>query len=567
MASRWRRPIAVSKVPPILTPTPVSAAIAKGEYASFLLLGVTGSGKTEVYLRAIEACRAAGKQAVVLLPEIARTPQTVRRFRARVPAGVAVLHSAMSEGDRAAAWRAIRAGEAEVVIGPRSAVFAPVPRLGLLVLDEEHETSFKQQNVPRYHARDAGLVRAKEAGAVVILGSATPSLESYRNALEGRHRLLELPDRVEGLALPPVRIVDLRRDGESRGAGRRLSRTLHGRLAEVLAAGEQAILFLNRRGYSTSVSCPRCGWCMECPHCDVSLVYHRHGAVALCHLCGHEDRAATVCPDCAFPGLDHHGAGTQTVEEELRASFPGVSLARMDSDTMTTREDYEEVLGRFARKEVSILLGTQMIAKGLHFPSVTLVGVVSADTSLSLPDFRAAERTFALVAQVAGRAGRGGLGGDVIVQTLQPDEPAVRLAAAHAYREFATLELADREAHGYPPYRRLLRVVVRGKAVEAVAAHADELARRLADARIEGVEWLGPAIPPVARMQGFFRRHLLVKAKTPAGIRRALDALRGTGRSSGGPARGRGGGVNAAKGVKGRSSVEEQFDVDPVGLL
>lgn len=524
----------------------VTAAIERGGFAPFLLLGVTGSGKTEVYLRAIDACRARGRQAIVLVPEIALTPQTVRRFRARVPR-VAVLHSAMTEADRANTWRAIRAGETDVVIGPRSAVFAPVPRLGLLVLDEEHETSFKQQNAPRYHARDVGLVRAKEAGATVILGSATPSLESYRNAKEGKMTLLSLPERVAARPLPPVRIVDLRKDGELRGSGRRLSRTLVERLKATLAAGGQAILFLNRRGFATSVACPRCGWVMKCPHCDVTLTYHRSDTMGVCHLCGHERRPPAMCPDCAFPSLKYQGAGTQTVEQELLDTFPGVTVARMDSDTMTKREAYEDVLDRFARGEVKVLLGTQMIAKGLHFPEVTLVGVVSADTALQVPDFRAAERTFALLAQVAGRTGRGDAGGEVVVQTLLPDAPAIRLATEHAYEAFAEKELAERAEFGYPPFRRLVRVVLRGKDPAAVDERGHALAARLSAAAIDGVEYLGPATPPIARMAGFFRRHLLIKATTPTGARRAVEVLRAT--------------EPAHRGV------EEQIDVDPVGML
>ncbi|MBL9085503.1 MAG: primosomal protein N' [Planctomycetia bacterium] len=524
----------------------VTGAIERGGFAPFLLLGVTGSGKTEVYLRAINACRARGRQAIVLVPEIALTPQTVRRFRARVPR-VAVLHSAMTEADRASTWRAIRAGETDVVIGPRSAVFAPVPRLGLLVLDEEHETSFKQQNAPRYHARDVGLVRAKEAGATVILGSATPSLESYRNAKEGRMTLLSRPERVAARPLPPVRIVDLRKDGELRGSGRRLSRTLVERLKATLAAGGQAILFLNRRGFATSVACPRCGWVMKCPHCDVTLTYHRSDTLGVCHLCGHERRPPAMCPDCAFPSLKYQGAGTQTVEQELLDTFPGVAVARMDSDTMTKREAYEDVLDRFARGEVKVLLGTQMIAKGLHFPEVTLVGVVSADTALQVPDFRAAERTFALLAQVAGRTGRGDAGGEVVVQTLLPDAPAIRLATEHAYEAFAEKELAERAEFGYPPFRRLVRVVLRGKDPAAVDERGHALAARLSAAAIDGVEYLGPATPPIARMAGFFRRHLLIKATTPTGARRAVEVLRAT--------------EPAHRGV------EEQIDVDPVGML
>lgn len=359
--------------------------------------------------------------------------------------------------------------------------------------------------------------------------------------------LLSLPERVAARPLPPVRIVDLRKDGELRGSGRRLSRTLVERLKATLAAGGQAILFLNRRGFATSVACPRCGWVMKCPHCDVTLTYHRSDTMGVCHLCGHERRPPAMCPDCAFPSLKYQGAGTQTVEQELLDTFPGVTVARMDSDTMTKREAYEDVLDRFARGEVKVLLGTQMIAKGLHFPEVTLVGVVSADTALQVPDFRAAERTFALLAQVAGRTGRGDAGGEVVVQTLLPDAPAIRLATEHAYEAFAEKELAERAEFGYPPFRRLVRVVLRGKDPAAVDERGHALAARLSAAAIDGVEYLGPATPPIARMAGFFRRHLLIKATTPTGARRAVEVLRAT--------------EPAHRGV------EEQIDVDPVGML
>ncbi|MFV1959866.1 MAG: primosomal protein N', partial [Planctomycetota bacterium] len=389
-------------------------AVAANRFAPFLLLGVTGSGKTEVYFHGIEAARRAGRQAIVLVPEIALTPQTVRRFRARF-ASVAVLHSALTEADPARTWRRIKRGEADVVICPRSAVFAPVPRLGPLVVDEEHEGSFKQQNAPRYHARDVGMVRAREAGAVVVLGSATPALETWRHAREGRYGLLRLPERVGGRPLPTVQVVDVRSGEERVGSHQHLRRTLVIRIREALAEQGQVILLQNRRGFATSVACPRCGYVLECIHCDVALTYHRSEVVAMCHLCGHEQRPPPACPDCALPRLRLQGVGTQTVESELAEAFPQARVARMDSDTMATREAYEEVLGRFGRREIDILVGTQMIAKGLHFPHVTLVGIVSADTALVIPDFRSAERTFSLVAQVAGRAGRGESPGRVVV--------------------------------------------------------------------------------------------------------------------------------------------------------
>jgi len=515
-------------------------------FGAFLLLGVTGSGKTEVYLQAMARCIAQGRQAIVLVPEIALTPQTVKRFRGRFDR-VAVLHSGMTDTERAGTWRRIRAGEADVVIGPRSAVFAPVPRLGLLVVDEEHETSFKQQNAPRYHARDVGLVRAQACGAVVVLGSATPALESYHNALEGRYGLLDLPRRVGGRSLPSVQIVD-RTSGEEQQRGRsHIGRTLEIRMREALQAGGQVILLQNRRGYATSVACPRCGFLVECEHCDITLTFHRGAAIAMCHLCGHERRVPSACPDCALPRLDFRGVGTQTVEEELATRFPDARVARMDSDSMATRDAYEDVLGRFDAGAIDILVGTQMIAKGLDFPNVRLVGIVSADTALALPDFRAAERTFSLLAQVAGRAGRGDEDGRVVVQTTMPTHPAIVLAAEQDYVKFARAALEDRAQFGYPPYRRLLRVVVRGRDGAAVATRAGLLQKRIVGAASGATEILGPAIPPIARVQGLHRQQVIVKAPDHREVARVLAVLRAAPRP--------------------RAGLEEAWDVDPVGVL
>ncbi|MDJ0523043.1 MAG: primosomal protein N' [Planctomycetota bacterium] len=522
------------------------AALDAERYRTFLLLGVTGSGKTEVYLQAMARCIAQGRQAIVLVPEIALTPQTVKRFRGRFDR-VAVLHSGMTDAERAKAWRRIKAGEADVVIGPRSAIFAPVPRLGLLVVDEEHETSFKQQNAPRYHARDVGLVRAKAAGAVVVLGSATPALESYKNALDGRYELLDLPRRVGGRSLPSVQIVD-RTSGEERQRRRaHIGRTLEIRMREALTAGGQVILLQNRRGYATSVACPRCGFLVECKHCDVTLTFHRSDAVAMCHLCGHERRVPGACPDCALPRLEFRGVGTQTVEEELEALFPDARVARMDSDSMATRDAYEDVLGRFEAGAIDVLVGTQMIAKGLDFPNVRLVGIVSADTALALPDFRAGERTFGLLAQVSGRAGRGDADGRVVVQTTMPNHPAIQLAAEQDYPKFARGALEDREQFGYPPFRRLLRVVVRGKRPEAVADRARDVQQVIVRSASPRAEILGPAVPPIGRVQGFHRQQVIVKAPEPREIATVVRALRAAKR----PQRG----------------VEEAWDVDPVGVL
>ncbi len=513
--------------------------------ATFLLHGVTGSGKTEVYLRALAHARDQGRQAIVLVPEIALTPQTVRRFRERFER-VAVLHSGMTEAARGRAWQRVRRGEADVVIGPRSAIFAPLPRLGLVIVDEEQEGSFKQEVAPRYHARDVALVRARDAGAVVVLGSATPSLETWHHAQEGRWRTLVLPDRVLGRPHPDVRIVDLS-DPDERPPGRdHVGRTLFALLREALADGGQAILFHNRRGYATSVVCPRCGHVVSCPHCSVALTWHRAGRSARCHLCDHGERLPEACPACALPALDFHGLGTQSIEEELVRRLPGTRVERMDSDSMTRRGAHEDVLDRFGRGEIDVLLGTQMIAKGLDFPNVLLVGVISADTLLALPDFRSAERTFGLLAQVAGRAGRGERGGRVVIQTRRPDHAAIRLAAEEDMAAFAERELADRRMFGYPPHRRLLRVIVRGRD----EARADEQATRVRDALVAAgsatTQILGPAAPIHARVQGWHRRHVLVKALDHREVGRLVAAMHALAR----PPKG----------------VEWAIDVDPLSL-
>ena len=401
----------------------LTAEVRTNRARTFLLLGVTGSGKTEVYLRAIRECIAAGRQAIVLVPEIALTPQTVARFRGWFER-VAVLHSALTDAERRRQWHAIRAALADVVIGPRSAVFAPVPRLGLIVIDEEHEPSFKQQSAPRYNARDVALERARRAGAVVLLGSATPSLESRHEAAAGASELLRLPARV-GAALPRVEIVDLVEEERETKRTSMLSRRLVELIRRALKEGRQAILFLNRRGFATSLYCGRCGSGVNCPRCSVSMTLHRARGTILCHHCGRESQPPRQCPGCGAPGIARLGAGTERLEDVVRAVFPGVRLARMDSDSMHGRDSYERVLGAFGRGEIDVLVGTQMIAKGLHFPGITVVGVVSADTSLAIPDFRASERTFQIVAQVAGRAGRAGNVGRVVVQTYQPRHPAL----------------------------------------------------------------------------------------------------------------------------------------------
>jgi primosomal protein N' (replication factor Y) len=514
----------------------------------FVLHGVTGSGKTEVYLQALAECVERGRQGIVLVPEIALTPQTTRRFRQRFDR-VSILHSGQTEAMRTQEWRRIRRGEADVVIGPRSAVFAPVPRLGLLVIDEEHESTFKQQSTPRYHARDVGIVRARDAGAVVVLGSATPSLEAWRNARDGRFELIRLRKRIGDRRLPPVEIIDMTLEVTGRGRQPLLSRRLVLVLEEALRKRRQALLFLNRRGFATFLTCRRCGHVHTCPRCDITLTYHRSFRRAACHYCGHEETPPDRCPECQGPPLRQLGYGTERIEDELAKVFPNARVARMDSDTMRGHEAYERLLDRFRDGEIDVLVGTQMIAKGLHFPNVAVVGVVSADTSLAIPDFRSSERTFQLLSQVAGRTGRGEDAGTVVIQTASPEHPSVRAAAEHDYDRFVGLELPLREELAYPPFTRLVRLLLQGKDEERVA----EAAKRVAAAVREvegagGIEVLGPAPAPISRIGDQHRHHVLAKAHRPRGVAAAARA------------------AEAAVGRR-RRGVELIVDVDPAGLL
>ena len=510
-----------------------------------LLHGVTGSGKTEVYLRVLREVVERRRQGIVLVPEISLTPQTVRRFRARF-AHVAVLHSNLSDRERLAEWRRIRAGKVDVVVGARSAVFAPVPSLGLLVVDEEHETSFKQDNAPRYHARDVGIVRARAEKALVILGSATPSLESLRNTVTGKSIRLSLPCRVRDLPLPRVEILNL---GVAMTEARRrviLAPRLERAVRVALKNDEQVILFLNRRGFATFIQCPECGFVLRCDQCDVSLTYHSAVNLARCHYCLHEEPPPETCPACASRKIKQLGLGTQRAEEHLRKRFPDHVIARMDTDSMRGRGRHAEVLGAFRRGEVHILLGTQMIAKGLDFPNVTVVGVINADTALNLPDFRATERTFQLLAQVGGRAGRGDKGGVVYIQTFSPEHPCIRAAAAHDYNRFAEEELKHRREYGYPPFGRIVRIVCDAKKPEAAEQVATEVAEAIrAAADPNAVQILGPAPAPLAMLRGRTRWHLCVKSKTVRALQQALANLKR------GP----------------RSGAQITVDVDPLSML
>ena len=524
----------------------IAGAVDQPRFEVFLLFGVTGSGKTEVYLQAIERAVAAGRQAIVLVPEISLTPQTIARFASRLER-IAVLHSHLTGGERHEEWEQVRAGAAQVVIGARSAVFAPTPRLGLIVIDEEHETSFKQENAPRYHARDVAIMRGKTAGIPVVLGSATPTLETFHNATAGKYRLAELSHRILSRPMPPVQIVDLAHEMHQRKGQHVLSRLLENAARERLERGEQVILFLNRRGFNTFIQCSRCGFVLRCRQCDISLVYHRAREVALCHYCGAAVSPPAECPECLYKGIKYFGMGTERIEQEVRTIFQGARIARMDSDVMRRRGEYRRILGAFRRGEIAMLVGTQMIAKGLDFPNVTLVGVINADVALNLPDFRAFERTFQLVAQVAGRTGRGPKGGVVIVQTFNPDHYSIVSAARHDYRAFARRELANRRELHYPPFGRLVRILVSGSDQRKVVERAEAIGRGLAEhlAETQGT-LLGPAAAPIGQIKGRYRWHLIVKARS---ARVAQDLLKST------------------EDLLAPSGVQVAVDVDPLAML
>jgi primosomal protein N' (replication factor Y) len=497
----------------------IAAPLNAGRHEMIVLFGVTGSGKTEVYLRAVEETIRHGRQAIVLVPEISLTPQTCDRFRARF-GQVAVLHSHLTPGERHAQWRSIAAGGARVVVGARSAVFAPVPRLGLIVIDEEHETSFKQSTAPRYHARDVAEWIARDAGVPLVLGSATPALETFARCRAGEWRMCRLPERVGAGRLPPVITVDLRAPENRRGGP--VSPRLAAGIRWALDAGGQVMLLLNRRGFATQVQCRACGEAVRCPQCDLTVTLHQPRSRGVCHGCGLVTRIPETCPVCRAPGLVHRGTGTQRLEDHCRTAFPGARVARMDTDTMRARGSHERTLDAFRNRELDILVGTQMIAKGLDFPAVMLVGVLSADTALHLPDFRASERACQLVTQVAGRSGRGERGGRVVVQTSTPDHPALVAAVRHDYEAFVAAELPVREALGYPPAGAMVRIVVRGHQEDRVAAWAGEVATRLrsaATAAGAALRVLGPAPSPIARLRDRHRWHVQVHAADGPGLR------------------------------------------------
>lgn len=519
--------------PPDLTPDQRAAAqqlaglIAAGRHARALLFGVTASGKTEVYLDAIARTLAAGRSALVLVPEIALTAQVVSVFVGRFGDQVAVLHSHLSEGERHDEWRRIQQGEARIVVGARSGVFAPLDRIGLIVLDEEHEASYKQDKTPRYHARDVATYRAEASGAVLLLGSATPSVETFHAAQAGDLHLIEMPERIGGRDLPTVRVVDMREEFRERRSA--LSSLLVDEMGRRLERRQQTILFLNRRGYAQFVLCRDCGHVPHCPNCAVTLTYHAARLILRCHHCDYILPAPAVCPDCGGTRIKAFGLGTERIEEEVRRYYPSARVLRLDRDTTTRKGAHEDIIGAFRRREADILIGTQMVAKGLDFPNVTLVGVVSADTGLNVPDFRAGERTFQLLTQVAGRAGRGEHAGAVIIQTFTPEHFSIRCAASQDYRGFYENEIRDRAELRYPPFARLANLVVSDADEKAGRDRIETLAAALRTAMPADVEVIGPAPAPLARLRSLYRRHVVLRA--PAGapieeyIARALAGL------------------------------------------
>ena len=503
----------------------------------FLLHGVTGSGKTEVYLQAIAHALGQGKGAIVLVPEISLTPQTVERFKARFSQGpqqtlVAVLHSHLSAGERHDEWHKIRQGRARIVIGARSAVFAPVEPLGLVIVDEEHEHSYKQEEAPRYNARDLAVVRGQQEGAAVVLGSATPCMESYHNVQRKKYGLLSLTERVDNIQMPIVRVIDMRSAARKEKGVGIFSPQLREAILQRLEKNEQVMLFLNRRGWSSSLQCPECGFVAECPNCSVSLTYHRAAQQLMCHICGHVEPAPKKCPqtECGNAAIRFSGLGTEKVEAALEKGFPSARVKRMDSDTLKRKEDYRRILGDFRTGKIDILVGTQMIAKGLHFPNVTLVGIIHADLSLHIPDFRAGERTFQLLTQVAGRAGRGEVEGEVYVQSFTPFHPAIQYARRHDYVGFYEQEIEFRQQLNYPPVGRVALLTLRGRSEDRVKFVADHLRREIDTVAKELGEVVvaGPAPAPLLRAENFYRYQIMLRTSRMPQLSRKLSALRET---------------------------------------
>ncbi len=530
----------------------IGAAIESEEAsATFLLHGVTGSGKTEVYLDAIDRARARKKGSIVLVPEIALTPQLVSRYRARFGDDVAVVHSGLTPRERYDTWMRLRRGEFDVAIGARSALFTPVRNVGLVIVDEEHDPSFKQEEGVRYHARDMAILRAHRAHGVCVLGSATPSLESEHLSRIGRAKKLFLPERARGQAMPAVEVIDLRRIGPGPTGDKRLSIPLHRAIEKTLAAKEQTILFLNRRGFSPSIRCESCGQIAACPQCSVALTFHKKGVGAVrCHYCDYQAELPKVCPKCQAPSLVLEGLGTEKLEETLQKAFPDARIARLDRD-VASGKNVEKIIARVRNREVDILVGTQMVTKGHDLPHVTLVGVINADAALSIPDFRAAERTFHLLVQVAGRAGRGDRAGKVLIQTYDPDHPAITYARQHDVLGFLERELGDRKELAYPPFSRAALVRIDSldeNEAREIADNLGQIARDAAAKETVKVHVLGPAPAPLARLRARYRFRLMLRSEDRLSLRRVLLA------------------VERSRGSFSRT-VRTEIDVDPVALL
>ena len=495
-------------------------------FSTVLLHGVTGSGKTEVYIQAAEGTIARGKTCLVLVPEIGLTPQLVERFADRFPGRTAVLHSGLTKKQRIDEWLRIRGGFAPIVVGTRSAVFAPLWNLGLIVVDEEHETSYKQEETPRYNGRDTAVVRAKKAGATIVLGSATPSMESFQNAESKKFAYVHMSTRVEDRPLPAVEIVNMREEYASEGKQTIFSRRLLQGIAERLELGEQSMVLLNRRGFAAFLLCRHCGFTFQCTSCSVAMTYHRGVHSLLCHYCGQSRRPPQKCTECGSEYVQFVGEGTERIEADLREFYPQARIGRIDRDTMRHVRDFERVLGGFRRGEIDVLVGTQMIAKGHDFPQVTLVGVLAADAALSMPDFRAAERTFQLLTQVAGRSGRGDRPGEVIIQSFFPDHYTFQLACTQRFEDFYARESRYRKAMFYPPFTALAGIVVTDRDKEKAASSARSVGEFLNSVRTDAVRILGPAPAPLERVKQVHRYQLLIKASSRTPLHRLLEALR-----------------------------------------
>ena len=528
----------------------IEQQMGSGDYSAFLLHGVTGSGKTEIYMRAMNKALSLGRSAMMLVPEIALTPVFSRRLRARFGDQVAIFHSSLQKGERFDEWTRVRNGEARVVIGTRSAVFAPVKNLGLIVVDEEHESSYRQQESPYYNARDVAIVRAQKESATVVLGSATPSLESFHNARKGKYHFVALPERIGARPMAEAKIIDMRSVFKLHGKPRVFSDELLESIRETRERGEQSIILLNRRGYSSFILCRSCGETIQCPNCDVTLTYHRSERVIVCHYCNHREAVPRVCPSCGKKYIYYVGEGTEQLEEMLRLLFPALRVARIDRDTTARRKVFEQSLADFSAGRIDTLVGTQMLAKGHDFPNVTLVGVVSVDAGLALPDFRSAERTFQLITQVAGRAGRGDRPGRVLIQTYHPYHYALRHACAQDYEGFYEEELRYRQNHSYPPFVALASLLVHGPDLGKVRNDSLELRKQLDIVNQERkCRVLGPAPAPLSRLKGEHRFQLLIKSRSRKDLREVADkAMRAV----------------AEKGVNLRSI---NLEIDPVSIM